>query len=134
MCATGVSSQCRTASRPAGVTEYRVRCGPRPDSTAPGTSSPASSSRPIARYMTGLGICQIRPSSPWGAVSWAMANPCVGRSLTTASTVHSGSDNVGHALMRPSLEELAPGSRAVGRPSGAQAPAAPEGYPVTGEL
>ena len=26
-----------------------VRCGPRPDSTAPGTSSPASSSRPIAR-------------------------------------------------------------------------------------
>src|SRR6516164_7104705 len=64
--------------------------------------------------MTGLGICQIRPSSPRGAVSWAMANPCVGRSLTTASTVHSGSDNVGHPLMRPSLEEFAPGSRAVG--------------------
>ena len=55
--------------------------------------------------MTGLGICQIRPSSPPGAVSWAMANPCVGPSLTTASTVHSGSDNVGHALMGPSLEE-----------------------------
>ena len=46
--------------------------------------------------MTGLGMCQIRPSSPPGAVSWAMAKPCVGPSLTTASTVHSGSDNVGY--------------------------------------
>ena len=80
----------------------------------------------MARYMTGRGICQIRPSSPYGAVSWAMAKPCVGCSLTTASTVHSGSDNVGHPLMRSSLEESAPGRRAVGRPGPG---IAPEGDP-----
>ena len=59
-----------------------------------------------------------------------MAKPCVGRSLTTASTVHSGSDNVGHALMRPSLEESAPGRRGVGAAGRSrQGWTAPEGYP-----
>jgi hypothetical protein len=42
--------------------------------------------------MTGLGICQIRPSSPRGAVSWATAKPCAGCWLKTVSTVHSGND------------------------------------------
>ncbi|HTU76438.1 MAG TPA: hypothetical protein VMG38_23205 [Trebonia sp.] len=41
--------------------------------------------------MTGRGICQTRPSSPSGVVSCATAKPCVGCSLITASTVHSGS-------------------------------------------
>jgi hypothetical protein len=53
--------------------------------------------------MIGRGVCQIRPSSLPGAVSWAMAKPWVGRSLTTASTVHSASDNDGPALMSQSV-------------------------------
>src|SRR6516164_8097818 len=73
--------------------------------------------------MTGLGICHIRPSSPPGAVSWAMAKPCVGCSLTTASTVHSGSDNVGAVLMGPSLEEPAPGPGRPGLPRACGGPA-----------
>ena len=49
--------------------------------------------------MTGRGICQIRPRSPPGAVSRAMAKPCAGRSLSSARTVHSASDSDGPALM-----------------------------------
>src|SRR5215467_12061220 len=53
--------------------------------------------------MTGLGICQIRPTSPSGAVSWAMAKPWVGCSLISTSTVHSASDSDGPAFMNPSV-------------------------------
>ena len=49
--------------------------------------------------MTGRGTCQMRPSSPSGAVSRAMANPCAGRSLRIARTVRSASDSDGPALM-----------------------------------
>jgi hypothetical protein len=53
--------------------------------------------------MTGRGICQIRPRSPPGAVSRAMAKPCAGRSLSIASTVRSASDSDGLAVMIPSV-------------------------------
>src|SRR5215472_7365990 len=91
--------------------------------------------------MTGLGICQIRPSSPPGAVSWAMAKPCVAPSLITASTVHSGSDSVGHPLMDPSLDQSMTAAhrsahlagRVVG-PAGGRAPGLRRGdTPVTGK-
>jgi hypothetical protein len=49
--------------------------------------------------MTGRGTCQIRPRSPSGAVSRAMANPCAGRSLSIARTVSSASDSDGSAIM-----------------------------------
>ena len=48
-------------------------------------------SRPMARYTTGLGIRQIRPSSPSGAVSCDTAKPCAGCWLSRTSTVHSAS-------------------------------------------
>src|ERR1700733_7202508 len=49
--------------------------------------------------MTGRGICQIRPRSPPGAVSRAMAKPCAGRSLSIARTVRSARDSDGSAVM-----------------------------------
>src|SRR5579864_5489572 len=53
--------------------------------------------------MTGRGICQTRPRSPSGVVSCATANPWVGCSLMTASTVHSGSPMTVDALAADSL-------------------------------
>src|SRR5215471_957754 len=53
--------------------------------------------------MTGLGMCQILPRSPPGAVSREMAKPWVGCSLISASTVHSASDSDGPAFMNPSV-------------------------------
>src|SRR6516225_2009264 len=90
--------------------------------------------------MTGLGMCQIRPSSPPGAVSWAMAKPWVGPSLTTASTVHSGRDNLGHALMALSLEEpgtcsepaCPPATVDAGAPVARERPVSAPAGPVTG--
>ncbi len=57
--------------------------------------------------MTGRGICQIRPSSPSGAVSRAMAKPCAGRSLSIARTVRSASDSDGPSVMIPSVVRAA---------------------------
>src|ERR1700733_5274465 len=70
-----------------------VFCGPRPGSTDAGVTSPASRSRPIARYTTGRGIRQIRPSSPPGSVSCEMAKPCAGCWQSSTRTVHSASDS-----------------------------------------